>query len=355
MLRLECPQDGAARAGQCEIRAQPPVDRSHEPEGLVAGGCRPAQRVLAQERALHEEGAVGSCQHPRDEFMQQLFVPVDEGQLLRGRRGEAHVIAVGREVALLDDGRRGHLVVDISEKTRVILVLGLIFRRGQGGGQPDDQAFLAALPDASDQVGAHESPVVEQVVAFVEDDRANPVFHERIDCGDRVRMQHPRDLLGALPGELLANPTHAAADAAAELPRMGDGQLGEPCRGIRLGATRGHEFFFPQRTGEVLEGFRIAGHAQSLVRQGGQLRGFILRDQGRITGEIGCRSGPLPADRHRRGQHECATPFAGGQQEAEQGLSRAGRGDDVHLLVRARRQLVEDFLLVGAQGAGEVP
>ena len=369
MLRGERAQHHAAGAREGEVVRERALERrggGRHDDGRVEGpGGRGALghrwfrriRIRGLQTLLEVAHAIGGGQHLSEQGVQVLAVLADEGGLGRHRLGEPHMVAVGREMTLLHHGRGRHLEVDLAEQLRVVVELGAVCDVRQGGRESDHEAAPAALADRADEVGDDERPVIQQMMALVEDDGVDPGVHDPLQERDRVRMQHARDRLWPLPREPAPDPLHPPAQAGAVLRRVVDRELREPRlrRGLRAAAV--HEFVRPPRAGERLERRPVARDAERLVGQRGQVADAqrIRRHRRGIGSERFRGARPLLADRRVRGEHERASALASGEQQSEQRLAGAGRRDDVQLGLGSGGQLRQHLRLVRAQGAREAP
>nr|WP_258132286.1 hypothetical protein [Microbacterium sp. MYb62] len=199
--------------------------------------------------------------------------------------------------------------------------------------------------------------MIEQVVAFVEDDRADPGVDDRIDERDRVRMQDPGELLRALLREPAAHTAHATSDPGPIPAGIVDLEHGEPGRGIRFRAPGFGELRDPSAPGQLLEGRAVAGHAEELIGEHGEVSEGVrvLRDRCPVGSQALGSAQPLLPDGDRRRQHQGAMAFACGEQQPEQRLPGAWWRDDVHLLVGAGTDALQHLGLIRAQGASEPP
>jgi hypothetical protein len=160
------------------------------------------------------------------------------------------VVAEGGEIALLDDSRGGDLEVDVAEQRGVVLVLLGVIRRGQRCGEPDDVRQI----EAGDQGAQDNRPVIEQVMALVEDDRAHARGDDPVDKRTGVGMEVRVD--GRPIGGQELSPD--ALDALGELDPVGVGvglrhaldalaRLG----GIRCGDQPGRRLLHPGADGQI--------------------------------------------------------------------------------------------------------
>ena len=100
-----------------------------------------------------------------------LKVRLDAMEIRRfSQRGLAEVdqVAVRGQVSFLDHGRCRHLEIHITQEGCIVVVLGCVLRIGQGGRQAND----AYIGKRLDQFSQDKGPIVEQVMAFVQDEGA---------------------------------------------------------------------------------------------------------------------------------------------------------------------------------------
>lgn len=137
-----------------------------------------------------EEGEpVGSGEHVHEGAFEHALVTLDETTLLRGRPGEPRPRAHGREIARSDHGGSRDLVVHFAEEARVIPLLNGGGGIGRSGREADEERVAARLLDFRAQEVEDQRPMIEEVMALVEDDGAHARADEPVDEGQRPRVQ----------------------------------------------------------------------------------------------------------------------------------------------------------------------
>ena len=241
--------------------------------------------------------------------LQRFGVGTEERLLLGGGGDDVHEIAVRREVALAHHRRDRDLQVDVSEQRDVVVVLVGVVGRGKRRGQTDDERRTTRRAEPREQGGHHERPVVEQVMALVEDHRFDPDVDEPIDQLTGVRVQRRHERLGVVSRERAPQGTGAGPDAAPVRGRVARRERVEPARGLAGRARVGLQFVEPAPPGET--GERVGGvdDADRLVGQRGEDgRGLgVVGDGGGVGREPPGGRNPLRADRHGRGEHHRAS------------------------------------------------
>jgi hypothetical protein len=212
-------------------------------------------------------------------------------------------------------------------------------------------------------MGDDQGPVVEQVVALVEDHRAHAHADQVVHQGDGARVQHVAQAPGVLP-------EHPPAQLPAEPPRLGRGpcrvvrpQPGDPgpCRpDVRL-VTLLDEDVGPQSVRGLAEVLvRVVRGGDALVGEHGDGRSTVRlarhrrRDVGVGVDEPADGPPPLLAHGCRRHEDDRAPAQVPDQLEPENRLAGSWRRHDVQPSVRpVECRVAEDGVLVTAQLSAE--
>ena len=251
-----------------------------------------------------------------------------------GGFGEVDEVAVGGEIAFFDDGGGGDFKIYIAEEGGVVFVGEVGFGVGEGGGEADDDG----VGDLTDEVAQDDSPVVEEVVAFVEDDGADAVGEEVLDELVGVGVEEVGDIYVIAAEEVMFE----AEGAVVAFAGVGGGVVLADGFDAGEGVSGGFDLaFFDEVVGPFLEGhvaeviLRFGGGGDELVGvdvERGKPRGVeagVVVDLIGVIEEHAHFLPPLSLNRGGGGEDDSGVTEPRGEFDADDGFARAGGGNDV--------------------------